>query len=150
MAPCNFIIILVLSILLASCSTGHFGDMPLRPQTKADYGVRYLLGRGVEKDPEKAFYYFSQAAQEDDPFAENELAYLYAAGKGTKRDYSKAFYWYEKAAQHGLASAQFNLGLMYAGGIGIPQNRSLALSWFQKAAANGFAPAKQALLNFAS
>jgi uncharacterized protein len=141
----KIILLVGLSLLFVGCSTGMYGDIPGRPKTTADMGVRYLLGRGVEQNDEKAFYYFSKAAKEGDVFAVNELAYLYAAGKGTKRDYGKALELYQVAANQGLASAQYNLGLMYEHGLGTEPNKERAREWFHKAADLGFEPAKQAL-----
>ena len=136
-----------LSVLLASCSTsGSYTGSNGQKTSTTDMGVSYLLGRGVPQSDTKAFAYFSQAANnEDNPFAQNELAYMYAAGKGTTRDQGKAFYYYQKAANHGLASAQYNLGLMYQYGLGTPRNGALAKEWIQKSAAHGFEPAKTAL-----
>ena len=147
----KLLLLVGLCVLFAGCSTGRYsGDGFLRSDTTTDKGVRYLLGRGVRQDNAKAFYYFSQAANDDDPFAENELAYMYAAGKGTPRHYGKALAWYTKAANHGLASAQYNLGLMYAHGLGTPSNKAVAIEWFQKSAARGFEPARQALVHYQS
>lgn len=145
----TLVLLLGLSFLLAGCSTDKFyGDNASSLYTDnspKSTGVRYLLGRGVPQNNEKAFYYFSQAANQDDAFAQNELAYMYAAGKGTQRNNSKALIWYKKAAQHGLASAQYNVGLMYLHGMGTAPNKALAMEWFQKAAAHGFEPARVAL-----
>ena len=136
-------------ILFSACSTSKQPGFSAKAQNKeeseSELGVRYLLGRGVLKDEAKAFYYFSEAAKEDDPFAQNELAYLYASGKGTSSDPERAFYWYQKAADHDLASAQYNLGIMYLAGFGAPGNRALALKWLQKSAAHGFLPARSML-----
>lgn len=137
-----------LCLLLVACSTGQYpgSNRQVAGQpTTTELGVRYLLGRGVAQSDEKAFYYFSEAANDDDPFAQNELAYLYASGKGTPRDSAKALIWYQKAADHGLASAQYNLGLMYETGLGTPPNKALALKWFQQSASHGFEPAREAL-----
>lgn len=138
-----------LCVLLGACSTGRYGDnAQMSGLSNTDKGVRYLLGRGIPKDNTQAFYYFSKGANDDDPFAQNELAYLYAAGKGTPRNYALALKWYQKAADHGLASAQYNLGFMYEHGLGTPQNRALALQWYQKAAAHEFEPAQTALTRY--
>jgi len=141
-------------LLLASCSAGKYGNMGFngfgQSDNTSDRGMRYLLGQGVEQNNEKAFYYFSKAANEGDPFAENELAYMYAAGKGTKRDYAQALRWYQRAAKHGLASAQYNLGLMYLMGLGTQPNKMLALKWFKTSATHGFEPARRALTRYAS
>jgi TPR repeat protein len=142
----KLILVIGLSILFAGCSTsGYYGDnfSDVTHVSPGTMGVRYLLGRGVHPDDKQAFYYFNKAAHGDDPFAENELAYLYAAGKGTQQNYQQAFAWYQKAAEHGLASAQYNLGLMYIHGLGTTPNRALGMEWIKKAAAHGFEPAQQ-------
>lgn len=147
------LLLMGLCVLFTACSTARQGDSSnLAHPTggPADLGVQYLLGRGVPQSDEKAFHYFSIAAENGDVFAANELGYLYAAGKGTSVDYAKALSFYQQAAEHGLASAQYNLGLMYATGMGTPPDRALARQWFQKAAARGFEPAKQALVRYGS
>lgn len=137
-----------LSILLAACSTGRINNSNDHyvKGTPSQMGVQYLLGRGVPQDDAKAFYYFSQA--DNEPAAQNELAYLYAAGKGTDQNYNKAFYYYKKAAEHGLASAQYSLGLFYMRGLGTEPNKTLALEWFKKSADQGFEPAKRAVKKY--
>lgn len=138
----RLIVLIGLCGLFAGCSTGRYDMMR---GTSANMGVRYLLGRGVPQSDTKAFNYFHSQARNDDPFAQNELAYLYAAGKGTTRDYSKAFIWYQKAANHGLESAEFNLSLMYMNGLGTPKNKVLGMQWLEKAASHGFEPAQAKL-----
>jgi TPR repeat protein len=143
-------ILLGLSYLLTSCATTHApagtSERIAVQESNSELGVRYLLGRSVTQDNEKAFYYFRKAAKEGDPFAENELAYLYAAGKGTPQDWNKAFIYYQQAAKHNLASAQYNLGLLYLHGLGTEKNKELGMEWINKAAEHGFLPAKHALL----
>ena len=142
----KILLVVGLSVLLAACATGRLtGDAASQNETATDMGVKYLLGRGVPRNDTKAFYYFSQGAKENDPFAQNELAYMYAAGKGTARDYGKAFTYYQLAADHHLASAQYNLGLLYWHGLGVGKNKIVAREWFRRSAAQGFPPAKQML-----
>lgn len=145
----KIILLVGLCVLFAGCSTGRYGDDLLGSSSYSsttEMGARYLLGRGVVQSDEKAFSYFSQAAEEsDDPFAENELAYMYASGRGTTKDYAKALSYYQRAANHDLASAQYNLGMMYLHGLGTARNQALGLKWLQKSAQHGFEPAKQAL-----
>lgn len=152
MSSKKFMLLLGVCLLMAGCaSTGNYSASGYEMGGSAtDKGVRYLLGRGVPQNSQKAFYYFNQAAKEDDPFAQNELGYMYAAGKGTEKDYVKSFVYYQKAANHGLASAQYNLGLIYARGLGTPRSRELALAWFKKSAAHGFEPAKLMLEQYRS
>jgi TPR repeat protein len=139
--------LLIFGLLLTSCASVRSGHEAFAQDTPHDKGVRYLLGHGVPQNNEKAFYWFNKAAADDDPFAENELAYMYATGKGVTRDPVQALHWYQKAANHGLSSAQYNLGLLYLHGIGTPRNKELALQWFQKSAQLGFEPAMTMLKN---
>lgn len=134
-----------LCVLFSACSTEMYSTkLPSDGNYIAtNKGVRYLLGRGVPQNNEKAFAYFREGASEGDPLAQNELAFLYAAGKGTTQDYRQAFIWYQKAAQQGLASAQYNLGLLYLYGLGTTRNQALAIHWFQKASGHGFMPATE-------
>ena len=137
-----------LSALLTACSTAnYFSDSMINFERESDAqkGVRYLFGRGVVQNDQQAFSYFLSGAKAGDPFAQNEVAYLYAAGKGTLRNYAQAFFWYQKAANHGLASAQYNLGLFYERGLGTGRNAAKANEWYQKSAAHGFEPARAAL-----
>lgn len=130
-------------VLISGCATTKYDNVE---GTSTQKGVRYLLGRGVAQNNTKAFYYFKKAAHEENNlYAQNELAYLYAAGKGIRKDYTKALYYYEKAAIRGLASAQYNLGMMYFHGLGTAENKQLARKWFEKAAALGFEPARVVL-----
>lgn len=134
--------------LLTACANrdaGSYTQGVAYAQSSSDMGVNYLLGRGVRQNNRKAFAYFRKAADEDDVFAQNEVAYMYAAGVGIARNYKKAFEYYKRAANHDLASAQFNLGLLYAKGLGTETNKAQAREWFQKSAAHGFEPAQVAL-----
>lgn len=127
---------------------GNTGYMQVGQKEAPEHlGMRYLLGRGVPQDDNKAFENFLIAANEDDAFAQNQVAYMYAAGQGTTQDYTKAYEYYQKAANHGLASAQYNLGLLYEHGLGTSPNHAVACSLYQKAADKGFEPARRALLH---
>ena len=149
----RFVILLGLVTLFTGCSADQISMdnfTMASAGSSTDRGVRYLLGRGVPQNSEKAFYYFHQAANNDDPFAENEVAYMYATGEGTTQNYGEAFKWYQRAANHDLASAQYNLGLFYLYGLGTESNKALAIKWFQKSANHGFEPARVALARYQS
>jgi len=153
MSAHKILVFIGLSMLLAACSTNNYlasNSPAYSDNNPRNVGVRYLLGRGVKQDDEKAFYYFNKAANQGDALAQNEVAYLHAAGKGTPRNSEQAFQWYKKAADQGLASAQYSLGLMYLRGVGTNQDKTLALSWFKKSAEHGFEPAQFALQKMAS
>lgn len=147
----RLVVLIGMLFLITSCSTDKYGDTYYgfrRASTTTDKGVQYLLGRGVPKNYERAFYYFSEAADQGDPVAQNELGYMYAAGKGTERDYGKAFIFYHQAANQGMASAQYNLGLLYLNGLGTTKSKEKALECFKQSATSGFEPAKVALTRY--
>lgn len=139
-----FLFFSVIGFLLSACANQKLPGIMLA-ETPSGMGVNYLLGRGVPQNNEKAFYYFKQAADQDDAFAQNEVAYMYAAGKGVQQDYKMAFHYYQKAADNDLASAQYSLGLLYANGLGVAKNAGFAETWFKKSAAHHFEPAIVAL-----
>ena len=74
----------------------------------------YKLGRGVEQDHEKAFYWLRKAAikgslpeQKARKFC--NYARSFEKGKGVKQDDEKAVRYYRKAAQLGNSTAQEKL-----------------------------------------
>lgn len=151
------LIILSLCLLSVSCANQQFlTEKDMHDSSAARYtdsnaayktGMHYMLGRGVEQNYGKALTWFERAADQGNPYAESQIAYLYAAGKGVPKNYETSLEWYQKAARHGLASAQYNLGLMYANGLGTPVNKAAAQHWFQQSASRGFDPARRALMS---
>ena len=131
----KLLLLMGLSVLFAGCSTNNYlaqNSAAYSDNSPRSIGVRYLLGRGVEQDDKKAFYYFNKAASQGDVLAQNEIAYMYAAGKGTAKNNALAFSWYKKAAEQNLASAQYNLGLMYLRGVGTATNKAASVEWFKQ------------------
>jgi TPR repeat protein len=61
----------------------------------------YYFGKGIEKNLEKALYWFQKAAENGEKDAMINLALLYCS-EGTEKNLEKAFYWFQKAAaEHG-------------------------------------------------
>ncbi len=88
----------------------------------------------MEKNLEKAFYWYQKAAAENGHIkAQYNLGILYKEGEGTEKNLEKAFYWYQKAAENEGIEAQFNLALLYE----TEKNLEKAFYWYQKAAENG-------------
>ena len=96
----------------------EFGE----PRAQVSLGRAYLSGKGVERDPQKARYWFEQAAAQDDPVAYFELGRIYDSGAGVEKAPNRALGYYRKSAeldyargyyylahlqeQHGLASPE--------------------------------------------
>ena len=84
----------------------------------------YLFGEsGVEKDEQKAFRYYSIAAEKNDVIALNNLGSLYYSGIGTKKNIAEATRLFEKATQLGNYESGVNLAFIY-----LTQNSTLDAS----------------------
>ncbi len=77
-------------------------------------GYMYLYGeKGVARNEEKAFRYYSMAASQKDMIAINNLGSLYYSGIGTEKDVNKAVEMFNKAAKLGNKEAAINLAFIY-------------------------------------
>ncbi|KAJ3125746.1 hypothetical protein HK098_008268 [Nowakowskiella sp. JEL0407] len=61
-------------------------------------GTCYYNGFGVAKDYKNAVKWYSRAADEGNPFAQNSLGDCFNNGYGVKKNYHEAMKWYRKAA----------------------------------------------------
>ena len=101
-------------------------------------GVNCLYGvNGVEKDPKKAFYWFSQTA-EDDPAGLYWRALCYDNGLGVDQDEDWACRLYQESAAHGYAPALCNLGVCYESGQGVEKDPAKAVELYRQAADQGY------------
>lgn len=77
-------------------------------------GYMYLMGKGVEKDREKAERYLTEAAEHGNAQAACRLAVMYDQGQcGVPASLDKALPWYVKSADEGYADAQYALAGIY-------------------------------------
>lgn len=78
-------------------------DMILARRGDADaqyfVGNAYEEGRGIQKNLEQAFIWYSKAAKQNQYKAQYRLGYLYENGLGVKQDIKKAMEWYKQAAK---------------------------------------------------
>jgi len=79
-----------------------------------DAKALYCLGccYDVTKNPQKAFEWYSKAAEQGQVNAQYNVGYAYHFGDGVNIDYDKAMNWYAKAAAQGNADAQQNLNAL--------------------------------------
>jgi TPR repeat protein len=94
------------------------------------------------KKHDRAFHWWSLAADQGDIEAQFNIAQAYRLGLGVDKDEKKAFAWLLKAAQGGVAAAQSRIGLAYATGEGAALDSIESAKWFQLAAIAGEASAK--------
>jgi TPR repeat protein len=100
--------------------------------------VMYLNGDGgYAKDDKRAAYWFEQAAQQGNGYAQKMLGDLYAQGRGVPQNLKLTADWREKAAKRGNIQAQLLLGKMYLKGEGVEKNEIKAEEWLNRAAIAG-------------
>ena len=102
-------------------------------------------GGSIRANPFMAALWYRQAAAQDVPAAQNNLAIMYAKGRGVPFNEGRAVELWEQAAENGHAAAKFNLALSYFNGDGVPADQNVAVTWFHHAAADGVADAQFAL-----
>ncbi|MDR3390420.1 MAG: tetratricopeptide repeat protein [Sulfuriferula sp.] len=100
--------------------------------------VMYRHGDGgYAKDDRQAAYWFEQAAQQGNPYAQMALGDLYEQGEGVAKNLKLAADWREKAAKRGNVQAQLKLGQMYLAGVGVDKDLNKAEYWLKRAAIEG-------------
>lgn len=125
-------IILFIVLAFALMAQGQENALYLYQQAK-----KYEKGKGVDKNDEKAFELYRQAAELGLDSAQNMTGVCYDKGNGVFADKEKAFFWFQKAAIQGYAPAQVNLGVCYEAGKSVPIDEQKAVEWYQKAATQG-------------
>ena len=86
----------------------------------------------IEKDMEKAVYWYKKAAQFGHKEAMKGLGHFYFNGDGVERDYEKAFNYFKES------DTKYWLGICYARGLGVQEDEEKALHSFIKYYNNGY------------
>lgn len=102
-------------------------------------------GKGVEKDPERALFFFERAGRAGLVSAQVNAAFMHLNGEGTSPDYKTASFWFHAAAVAGVPAARYNLGVMYERGLGVERDPARALAWYALAARVGHEKALERL-----
>jgi hypothetical protein len=102
-------------------------------------------GKGVDKDPKKAFDLYLEAAEKGLVTAMANVGDMYLAGEGVDKNPEAAAAWYARAATAGLSLAQMKLAEMYEQGTGVVRDPARARALIERAARNGYAPAQAKL-----
>lgn len=112
-----------------------------RGDIQAQYGLGLLHYQGArgEIQFDRAFHYFSRAA---DAGNYNAMAYLgklyFEGGAYVKQDNQTALKYFKQAADKGNPIGQAGLGMMYFYGSGVERDYLKALKYFQLSADQGF------------
>lgn len=106
-------------------------------------GFMYKYGLGVAANREKAEEWYTKAAEQGYPAAQNNLGAMYVRryeeSEGNPKILETAEKWFQRAAEQGYLPAQHNLGVIRSGQI--------RLKWWSQAAAQGYAPSQLELGN---
>jgi len=100
----------------------------------------YLVGRGVQQDPNEAAVLFLKAVQQDAfvfPYQMMQLAWKLYKGEGIPQDKAHAALWFHRAAHYGESEAQVQLAWMYYRGESVPKDMTQAAEWFRAASEVG-------------
>lgn len=76
-----------------------------------ELGCEYIKGKADERDYERAFYWFCNAAEQGHAEAQFALGAMYEAGNGVRQDEVLAIGWFQKAALQGHAWAIRSLAM---------------------------------------
>lgn len=99
----------------------------------------------VEKNAEKAFKFFYEAATKDHVPAQCQVGRCYRFGIGIPKDEKISLEWYQKAAIQGYPAAQSYLGWCYLEGKGLPKDVKMAAEWVKSAEDQGYPDAQRLL-----
>ena len=88
----------------------------------------------VRKDPEKAVFWYREAATKGNADATFKVGYAYDMGKGVTKDKKAAVRWYRLAASKGSGDAMWNLSAFYEKGLVVRRNCAYAAKLRAKAA----------------
>ena len=113
-------------------------------------GICYMEGKGVDVNPQKAFYWLTKAAENGNIKALNNLGWCYEKGFGVDKNDFQAYSFYKTSALKGHEHAYVNLAQCYMRGVGTQPDTIKAIAWFEKAAELGFrvAQTNAGFLNF--
>ncbi|WP_372814542.1 tetratricopeptide repeat protein [Psychrobacter sp.] len=101
-------------LMAAACSAESSNTKILSNQNTAaeiyELGVAYYEGDSVPEDDDKAFEWYTKAADQGLDVAQLNIGGLYENGYGVPQDYDTAFEWYKKAADQGNQEASNRIG----------------------------------------
>ena len=97
----------------------------------------YQYGKGVEKNNEKAAFWYLKAASGGEVTSQYNVGYLYFNGIGVTMDLKQSARWFKKAADRENVDAQYAYGYQLLHGEGVKKDLTTAYVYFKKAALGG-------------
>jgi hypothetical protein len=75
------------------------------PKSEASLGFMYYSGKGVQRDDQRALFWFRRAADAGQPTAQFYLGMEYFYGRGVPRDLAQAYSWCDIALTNGYSES---------------------------------------------
>ncbi|MCT2534687.1 sel1 repeat family protein [Aquibacillus koreensis] len=100
-------------------------------------GNEYFVGKVVEHDLEKTYFYYKEAAEKGHGDALNNYADMYLRGEYVEKDEKRALEIFMEAADKGVPEAMYTLGYMYENGVGTEIDMAESKRWFTESALAG-------------
>jgi len=122
------------SAIVATYEKAKLGDTAAQMEMAVWY---WDLHWENENATEKAFYWFSKAAENNYPEANYQMGFFYQHGIGCEINQKEALRWYEKAMELGDVMASSQLAYYYYWGVEVTIDKSKALDFCEKALQNG-------------
>ncbi|HAE39640.1 MAG TPA: hypothetical protein DCG57_13540 [Candidatus Riflebacteria bacterium] len=91
----------------------------------------------LEGDYRKAVLMFMPEAEDGNPEAQVNIAFMYYCGMHVEKDHSVAAEWYKKAADRNNVTAQFSLATLFENGEGVNRDLEEAYFWYNLAEKQG-------------
>ena len=110
---------------------------PKRSDAMFNLAIIYDNGFGTTPDKTRALYYYEEASQLSNIYAQYNLGWKYYNGESVNKDVIKAFNLYKSAADFGHPQAMYNIANMYYSGTGTVKNLKLAFKMFLNAKIHG-------------
>ena len=104
---------------------------------QAQVAYCYENARGIEENPEQAFFWAKKSAEQGNAEGLNRLGVCYYAGIGVDVDYAMAKRYFERATVQGNVQAKTNIGSLYFYGDGVEQDYEEAFRWYKEGAEEG-------------
>lgn len=110
-----------------------------------ELAVRYLYGKGLERDTVKAAYWMMKAAEGGMTTAKFDVAIMAFHGMGMAWDPFLSYRYLVETASQDMPEAEFFLASLLTENLVVPRDWSKAYYWMKKAADAGYKPAKDVL-----
>jgi len=101
-------------------------------------GELYVMGKGVDEDPDMALKLFRKAADKNDAKAQTAMGRLALDGVGMPKNVKQAVEWFNKAVAQNDPGAMTELGILRMEGQGLPQDAKEGTRLFRQAAEMGY------------